>query len=208
MFSDSQGMPAAFASILSLVSTYGNIGMALFVGWMLLSRLSGMAFSAEGKNYWMLKASPVNPTHLLVAKFLVAYLPTLALGVIFMVAVSIVQKASLVIFLYGLLATALCQAGMDGILLAFSVAGANFTWTDPRRMNAGATGCLGQAMTAVFLPISFGMFIGPLLLVSLFQWPQFIGYLAGGIAGTAVSLTCALLPPYLVRRRVERLDEN
>ena len=73
----------------------------------------------------------------MVAKFLVAYLPTLALGVIFMVAVSILQKASLVIFLYGLLATAMCQAGMNGILLAFGVAGANFNWTDPRRMNAG-----------------------------------------------------------------------
>jgi len=68
--------------------------MSLFVGWMLISRLAGMAFSSEGKNYWMVKASPVRPAHLLAAKFLVSYLPTLALGVVFMVAVSILQKAS------------------------------------------------------------------------------------------------------------------
>ena len=182
--------------------------MSLFVGWMLLGRLSGMAFSAEGKNYWMLKASPVRTTHLLAAKFLVAYLPTLALGVLFMLAVSLLQKASPGIFLYGLLATAMCQAGMNGILLAFGVAGANFNWTDPRRMNAGAIGCLGQALTGLFLPIAFGFFIGPLLLVSLFQWPQIYGYLAGAISGSAVSALCALLPPWLVRQRVERLNEN
>ena len=110
--------------------------------------------------------------HLLVAKFLVAYLPTLALGVVFMVAVSILQKASVLIFLYGLLATAMCQAGMNGILLAFGVAGANFDWTDPRRMNAGSIGCLGQVLTALFLPVSFGMFVGPLLLVSILISPR------------------------------------
>jgi ABC-2 type transport system permease protein len=208
MFPDNPNMPAIFASISRFIATYGNIGMSLFVGWMLLARLSGMAFSAEGKNYWMLKASPVSARHLLAAKFLVAYLPTLALGVIFMVAVSILQKASLAIFLYGLLATVLCQAGMNGILLAFGVAGANFNWTDPRRMNAGAIGCLGQFLTSLFLPISFGMFIGPLLLVSIFNWPQVYGYLVGFIAGTAVSGLCAILPPWLVRKKVERLNEN
>jgi ABC-2 type transport system permease protein len=208
MFPDNPDMPAIFASISRFIATYGNIGMSLFVGWMLLARLSGMAFSSEGKNYWMLKASPVRAGHLLAAKFLVAYLPTLALGVIFMVAVSLLQKASLAIFFYGLLATAMCQAGMNGILLAFGVAGANFTWTDPRRMNAGAIGCLGQFLTALFLPVSFGMFIGPLLLVSIFNWPQVYGYLVGLIAGMAVSGLCAILPPWLVRKRVERLGES
>jgi ABC-2 type transport system permease protein len=208
MFTDSPDMPAIFTSISRFIANYGNIGMSLFVGWMLLARLSGMAFSSEGKNYWVLKSSPVSARHLLSAKFLVAYLPTLALGVIFMVAVSILQKASLVIFLYGLLATAMCQAGMNGILLAFGVAGANFNWTDPRRMNAGVIGCLGQFLTSLFLPISFGMFIGPLLLVSIFNWPQVYGYLVGFIAGVAVSGTCAVLPPWLVRKKVERLGEN
>jgi hypothetical protein len=208
MFPDSPDMPAIFSTLSHIVSTYGNIGMSLFVGWMLLSRLAGMAFSSEGKNYWMLKASPIRPARLLAAKFLVSYLPTLALGVLFMVAVSILQKASLAIFLYGLLATAMCQAGMTGILLAFGVVGANFTWTDPRRMNAGAIGCLGQALTGLFLPISFGFFIGPLLLVAVFNWPLIYGYLAGAVLGVAVSATCALLPPWLVQKRVERLDEN
>ena len=49
LFPDSPDMPAIFSSISHFVSTYGNIGMSLFVGWMLLSRLSGMAFSSEGQ---------------------------------------------------------------------------------------------------------------------------------------------------------------
>ncbi len=97
---------------------------------------------------------------------------------------------------------------MNGILLAFGVMGANFNWTDPRRMNAGAIGCLGQFLTSLFLPVSFGLFIGPLLLVSIFSWPQVYGYLVGGILGTAVAGLCAILPPWLVRKRVERLGEN
>ena len=208
MFPDSPDTPVIFSTISHLIAAYGNIGMSLFVGWMLLSRLSGMAFSAEGKNYWMLKASPVRPAYLLTAKFLVAYMPTVLLGVIFMVAVSILQKASLATFLYGLLATIMCQAGMNGILLAFGVAGANFNWTDPRRMNAGVIGCLGQLVTVLFLPIAFGFFIGPLLLVTILNWPQIYGYLAGAIAGIAISAACALLPPWLVQKRVERLNED
>jgi hypothetical protein len=208
MFPDSPDMPGIFSTISHLIASYGNIGMSLFVGWMLLSRLAGMAFSAEGRNYWMLKASPLRPAQLLTAKFLVAYLPTLALGVVFMVAVSILQKASMAMFLYGLLATSLCQAGMTGILLAFGVGGANFNWTDPRRMNAGAIGCLGQALAGLFLPIAFGFFVGPLLLVGIFNWPQVYGYLAGALAGVAVSATGALLPPWLVQKRVERLNED
>jgi hypothetical protein len=205
---DKPDAPAVVQNSLQFITTYGSIGMALFVGWMLLSRLSGMAFSSEGRNFWILKASPVRAGHMLIAKFLVAFLPALLLGVIFLAGVAILQKASTLIFSYGLLATAMCQAGMTGILLAFGVMGANLTWTDPRRMNAGSIGCLGQILTALFLPISFGMFIGPLLLASVLNWPQLYGYLIGGIAGVAVCLTCAILPPLLVRKRVDRLGEN
>src|SRR5512140_130534 len=66
--------PSWFMSSLRIVLAYGNIGMSLFVGWMLLSRLAGMGFSQEGRNYWMLKVSPVRVWHLLGSKFLVAYL--------------------------------------------------------------------------------------------------------------------------------------
>src|SRR5438093_11833216 len=150
--------PSLFTNSVRIALTYVNIGMSLFVGWMLLSRLAGMGFSHEGRNYWMLKVSPVGVWHLLASKFLVAYLPALGLGFIFLTVISILQGLSIVEFIYSFVAITLCLAGMAGILLAFGVAGANFTWEDPRRMNSGMMGCFGQILTIIYLPISFGLF--------------------------------------------------
>jgi hypothetical protein len=197
--------PDWFINSFRIVLTYGNIGMSLFVGWMLLSRLAGMGFSHEGKNYWMLKVSPVRVWHLLASKFLVAYLPTLGLGFLFLTVISILQRLSLLEFVYSLVAIILCLAGMAGILLSFGVAGANFTWEDPRRMNSGAMGCFGQILTIIYLPLSFGLFVAPLGLAQFMKFPLLYGYLAGLILGSTFAVVSAFVPLWLVRRRVERL---
>lgn len=199
--------PGWFMTAFTSLLAYGNIGMSLFVGWMLLGRLAGAGFSMEGKNYWLLKSAPLRPRILLTAKFLVAYLPALALGWFFLVLISILQHIPPLGFLYGLLAVTMCLAGMTGILLCFGVAGANFNWEDPRRMNSGALGCLGAALTALFLPLSFGFFIGPLWVVTALHLPIGIGYLVGGVLGTAVCGVGTFLPLGLVSSRVERLAE-
>jgi ABC-2 type transport system permease protein len=193
-----------FRSIMS----YGNVALSVFMGWMLMSRLAGMGFSQEGKNYWMLKTAPVGAGRLLLAKFLVAYLPTLALSEVYLLGVSILQGVSISAFAYSLVAVALCLAGMGGILLGFGAAGANLNWEDPRKMNAGNLGCLGMFLTVLFVPIAFGLFIGPLLLTAFFEWSELAGYLVGLIAGGSVCLAGAVLPPWLAKNRVERLGEG
>jgi ABC-2 type transport system permease protein len=197
--------PDWFMSSFHVITAYGNIGMSLFVGWMLLSRLAGMGFSHEGKNYWMLKVSPIRVWHLLASKFLVAYLPTLGLGFLFLAVISILQGLSVVQFVYSLIAIILCLAGMTGILLSFGVAGANFTWEDPRRMNSGMMGCFGQILTILYLPLSFGLFVAPLGLAQFLKYPLGYGYLAGLILGSAFAAMFAFVPLWLVRKRVERL---
>lgn len=215
LFSNSGEIPAGrgeapnwFMDSMRLVLAYGNVGMSLFVGWTLLSRLAGMGFSQEGKSYWMLKVAPVRSSQLLAAKFLVAYLPTVGLGLIFLTGIALIQGMSIVDFLYGLVAMLLCQAGMAGILLAFGAAGANFTWDDPRKINAGGMGCLGQIITMLFLPVSFFLFIAPLGLANFLNLPTIYGYLLGLLVGGSVSLACTILPPWLVSQRVERLGEG
>ncbi|MFZ5922628.1 MAG: putative ABC transporter permease subunit [Chloroflexota bacterium] len=200
--------PAWFMTSLRLVMSYSSVGMSLFVGWMLLSRLAGMGFSQEGKNYWVLKASPVRSGHLLAAKFLVAYLPALGLGLVFLAVIAARQGLSAVEFLYSLTAIVLCLAGMTGILLAFGVAGANFNWDDPRKMTAGGMGCLGQFLTMLFLPVSFGLFVVPLGVVEFLQLPLGYGYLIGLLGGFGVTAGCTVFPLWLVRKKVERLGEE
>jgi ABC-2 type transport system permease protein len=188
--------------------SYASVGMSLFVGWMALSRLAGMGFSQEGRNYWLLKASPVRAGQLLLAKFLVAYLPAIALGLIFLLVISVVQGFSAGQFLYGLIVMLMCQAGTAGLLLAFGAVGANFNWEDPRKMNAGSMGCLGQIATMLYLPVAFGAFIVPLGVVSLFGLPLAYGYLAGLLLGMGITAFSAYMPLWLVRRRVEQLGEE
>ena len=174
---------------------------------MILSRLAGMGFSQEGQNYWVLKASPIRTAQLLAAKFLVAYLPALGLGLVFLIVISFLQGFSTVQFLYSLIALIMCQAGTTGILLSFGVAGANLTWDDPRRMNSGGLGCLGQIITMLYLPISFGLFIVPLGLANALGFPIAYGYLFGLLIGVGITALCAYVPLWLVRKKVEQLGE-
>jgi len=200
--------PTWFMDSFRVVLAYSSVGMSLFVGWMILSRLAGMGFSQEGKNYWILKVSPVSPGYLLAAKFIVSYLPPLGLGLVFLTVISIAQGLTLLEFLYSLIAIIMCLAGSAGILLSFGVLGANFTWADPRRMNAGGMGCLGQIITMLYVPISFGLFILPIGLTGFFNIPILYGYLAGLILGSGVTVACAFIPLWLVRQKVERLNEE
>jgi ABC-2 type transport system permease protein len=200
--------PTWFMESFRILLAYGNVGMSLFVGWMALSRLAGMGFSQEGRNYWLLKASPVRPGQLLLAKFLMAYLPAIGLGLVFLLVISAVQGFTAIQFIYSLIVMLMCQAGTAGLLLAFGAVGANFKWEDPRKMNAGSMGCLGQIVTMLYLPVAFGAFIFPLGLAGLLGLPIVYGYLSGLLLGMAVTAFSAYIPLWLVRRKVELLGEE
>ena len=199
--------PAWVIQIIKNLAIYGNVGISLFVGWSLLSRLALMSFSQEGKNYWLLQSAPVKVSQLLAAKFLAAYLPSLALGWIFMLAISLVQRAGLSILIFGLGVVALSIAGTAGLNLAFGVIGANLTWEDPRRMNAGWPGCLSMVVSLGYLGFSLGLFFLPPVILPSFGVPEIVGQAAGMVLGGAVSIACAAIAPGLVVRRVARIGE-
>jgi ABC-2 type transport system permease protein len=199
--------PEWFMESFRTLLVYGNVGISLFVGWMLVMRLGGMGFSAEGKNYWMLKAAPLSSRYLLTAKFLVSYLPSLLLTALFLVAFSLIQKTAWGVTLYSLFVLAWCLAGMNGIQLAFGVVGANFNWEDPRRINAGSMGCLGSIVTPIYLLFDLAFFFLPPFLAEMFRFPGLYGYLVGAVLGIGFSVLCTWLPPRLVARRVEHLGE-
>jgi ABC-2 type transport system permease protein len=200
--------PPEFMDAMRSLLVYANVGISLFVSWSLISRLGGMGFSQEGKSYWMLKAAPVNTRQLLGAKYMVAFMPTLLLGWGFLLVISLVQHASLGTVIFSLAVVALTIAGTAGLNLAFGVAGANFDWEDPRRISMGSIGCLGALVNFVFLLVSMGLFFGPLLLVRALGGPAALGQALGLVIGGGVSLAAAIVPLWLVSKRVPRLAEG
>jgi ABC-2 type transport system permease protein len=199
--------PPVFMELMKNLMVYGNVGISLFVSWLLLSRLATMGFSQEGKNYWLLKTAPVSTAILLSAKFLVAYLPTLVLSWGFLVVISLVQRANLVTLAFSLAVVALTIAGTAGLNLAFGVIGANFDWEDPRRVSQGSSGCLGALASTVFLVVSLALFFGPAVLIKWIGGSEAVSQLIGLVLGGVASLTCAFIPLWLVRQRVSRLGE-
>jgi hypothetical protein len=138
----------------------------------------------------------------------VAYLPSLGLSLLFLILMTFMQKVDLATAIYSVMVLILCLAGMAGIMLGFGVAGANFTWIDPRRISGGKMGCLSSLVTIVYLPIVLVVFIGPLVLAGFLGVPVVYAYLIGGLFGTSLSIVATLLPLRLVAPRVERLNEE
>lgn len=200
--------PAVFMEIMQNAMVYGNVAISLFVSWSLLSRLAALGFSLEGKNYWMIKIAPISVARLLGAKYLAAFLPTLALGWVFLVIISLVQRASPGTLIFGMLVVLLTIAGTAGLNLAFGVIGANFNWEDPRRVTQGGIGCLGALSSFLFLGISLLLFFGPAVLLKMLGGPAAAGEFAGLALGGIVCLIGGFVPLWLVRGRVRRLGED
>ncbi len=208
-FSASSGeIPDFFLPAFENLSVYMSVGIALLVSWMLVGRLGGIGFSQEGKNYWLLKTAPLSTRTLVIAKFLVAYLPVIGLSGGFLIILSIVQQVQLQQLAFTLPVLALCIAGNVGLSLTFGVTGANMTWEDPRQMQKGGSGCLGALAAMIYLPVSLALFFFPPLIIQFFEMPVWIGNVLGLFVGGAFSLTCAILPLWLVRYAVKRLGEN
>jgi ABC-2 type transport system permease protein len=187
--------------------SYGDLFISLFIGWTLLSRLAGMGFSHEGKSYWILKSAPISSIQLVISKFVIAYIPSLVLGWLFIVIIGLVRTTNPAIIIFNLLVVAFCIAGVDGINLTFGVAGANFEWDDPRHMVKGLNGCFGAIASIAFLLIALALFLGPTLGLPLLGVPELVGQITGLILGGVFSLLCSILPLRYIFSRVATLAE-
>ena len=186
---------------------FGDIGISLFVGWILSARLATMAFSQEGKSWWILKSSPSAPPRLLAAKYLVAYIPGAVLGAAFVILISVMRGSTFPDVIFSLLVVVLCYGAITGVNLAFGVLGANFEWDDPRRMVRGGAGCVAAMASALALGLCLGLFVGPVLVAGLIGLPAAVGMLAGLLLGAAACAACAALPLVGVQSRVPLLGE-
>jgi ABC-2 type transport system permease protein len=186
---------------------FADIGISLFVGWVLSTRLGTMGFSQEGRSYWILKTAPIPPRRLLTAKYAVAYLPVVALGVAFLLVLSAVRSVALGDVIFAVFVVAMCYVAITGVNLAYGVAGAVFDWEDPRRMVRGTSGCLSTFTSLAALGLCLAAFVVPVLLAALLGLPDAAGKLAGAVLGSVVCVATALVALHLVEGRVPRLAE-
>ncbi len=200
--------PVQFTAILRSGMVYGSMVIGLFVGWCLVARLALVAFSMEGRGYWILKTAPVSVEKLLTAKFLMAFIPSLVLGWIYLIFIAILQKPPLSTILYGLPSIGLILAGLCGINLALGVRGVNLTWTDPRKMENGVGGVLGMIISIIYQLVTLVLFFGPPLGFPLLGFSQGSGMLVGLLAGGTVASLCTFLPLKLVKGRVSAIGEE
>jgi ABC-2 type transport system permease protein len=200
--------PDFFMDLGRLILAYGSMLVSLFVGWGLLSRLALISFSMEGRSYWILKTAPVSAGKQLAAKFLIAYLPSLALAWLYLLAVALLQRVPATTILYGLLSIALIMAGLCGINLALGVRGANVNWTDPRKMESGIGGCLGTIISMAYQLAALVLFFGPPIGLPLLGLSEGLGQVAGLLVGGAATLVCTFLPLKMVKGWVYRIGEE
>jgi len=144
---------------------------------------------------------------LVASKFLVAYLPALVLGWVFLLVISLLQHTPLSVVVFGLVVVVLSISGVAGINLTYGIVGVNLKWEDPRRMNAGFSGCLSPLFSLLYLGVDATLFIGPAMLLAAFGGPALAGQAIGLVLGGAFSLACAVIPLSLASARVARIDE-
>jgi ABC-2 type transport system permease protein len=191
------------------LEAYMLIGLAVLVSWMLVISLSTLAFSREGKNYWILKTAPVGPWSLLISKFLVSYLPALIFGLVYLLIAYLIRGLNLTLWPFAALVVAMAVAGATGIGLGFGAAGANLEWDSPQRMKlSGGSGCLSFILLSAFIGLDMLLFLGPVIL-----WPFLIGgtpwyaYAIGILLGCALALAAVIVPLVMVAPRLARIGE-
>jgi len=198
--------PLWFMETLKGIYLYGDVALSLFVGWLLAVNLAGSGLSLEGKNFWMLKASPLRPRQLLAAKYLAAYIPALLVCSIYDLVLQILKGSDLWTLSLSLAVTALILAGVNGLYLGFGVSGARFDWDNPNQVGRTVS-CLGGLAGMAYVPFCFTLFAGPPLLAGFLDLPLIAGQLAGLGLGGLAGLAGALVPLLLVERRVPTLNE-
>lgn len=198
--------------LLAMLSALIATGIAA----MITSRFGITGFSFEGRRFWLLRAAPVPRGELVVAKFLVGYLPFVALsgGLILLLegarAVSdaralpggaspgaILGALDPALMGYAWLVAAVVGAGVMAISLALGAARPNMRWDSPHEMMTPDVGCISLvlygAYTAVaVLALAMPMAFSRMVVLGDARAILWVAGLAIGVGGTAVVVGASL----------------
>lgn len=203
LFRDGENLPASAQTFF----TNSSLGIGMFMAMMFVMRFGFGGFSLEGQQWWILKISPVRPSHLVLAKYTVALLPPSLFGVLYLLVASFVREVTLPVLLYQIVAELIVVAGLAALTLSFGIWGARFNWTNPNQVSGGAVGCVGSLLTMGFIVLLGGVFFGLPILAESFELSPVVGYGGALFAGVLLSGVGGGLPLIVATSRIPRLGD-
>ncbi len=186
---------------------FGALGIAMFVSWSFVSRFGMGGFSMEGRQWWIIKTSPISTKYLVLAKYFVTMLPSAGFGVIYLLVASFIRSVSVSMLGYQMLALVLVVAGQSALMLAFGIWGVRFDWNNPNEYAGGVMGCLGSLIGMLYLGLTGGALMGLPIFLEFIGVAPLIGFGTGLLAGAAVCALMGALPLLFAVRRIPRMGE-
>jgi len=145
---EATGIWRVFASLLSpgvIMAAY-----AFLVGFVFLSNMATYALPLEGRAFPLLKAAPVRPRDVWLAKLRSVFIPYIVLFVIGLVVTWLVTRYSLSWLPYAVVAGLLVALGLLAASVSTGFRYANLEWTDPRRMVSQGGGLVSFALSILY----------------------------------------------------------
>ena len=188
-----------------LVPTMTTMVTVMVTG-LVFTRFALTGVNREGKVIWLLRAAPVSVWQWLWAKFLVAYLPFVVLGMAVSLGLGVAMGASETDMALTALTLVLVGAGIMGLAVGIGGAAARFDWTNPHQMVGLAPGAVALGAYTVYTLAVIGLLGAARLAAGL--WPPIAVFIWAGALAVAVALTLGalLVPLWVAAERLRRLE--
>ena len=191
-------MPAWFASLQAFTSA----GISFYICLVLSGAMGGAGISREGRGFWLLKTAPISSMRLLLGKLVLAYLPYPTMGVLFTVALGVLQRSSAADIVRSLVLVLVAGLGVVSITVGIGAAFPKLNWENPRQQNSFRAGCLAPIAYLAYIVLGLGIVLFlPVLgqfapefatALMLLAWALFLA-LTGLVAWGALAIGAARL---------------
>ncbi len=187
---------------------WGMIGtfVAISVASLIFARFGLNGISREGRAAWIVRAAPVSVWQWLWGKFLVAYLPYLALGSLLVLVLWLAQREDIFALAEGWLALALVGAGVTGISVGIGGSVPRFDWSHPQQMVGAAPGCLAFIAYSSFTVVLLGLFAAARIASPSVSLLGLLAWVAALSAALLLTLAAVFIPLGIAARHLSRLE--
>ncbi len=179
---------------------------AVSITGMIFSRFALTGVSREGQAAWLVRAAPVSPWDWLWAKFLVAYLPFLAMGLALSVGLGVAQASDAAALVLGAAAVLLIGAGITGIALGLGTLAARFDWSSPHQMVGMGTGCVSGVAYSVYAGVILAVFALARLAADRLPDVSLLVWLAALSLATLLTAGAVIAPLWAAAEKLRGLE--